>query len=248
MFWSATLTAHEKEEFTVNHSKEQEPHRDATRSGKGFYIALAVCMLAIAGVTAATFFGPTPASEQPGPTTTRSTWKTAVTTTDKPVAGEVTGVPDTRKTTTTIAVTTTTTAAKQSLFVLPSTNVILLEFSNTPIYSETMGEWCTHNGVDFEAAIGSDVKAMADGTVSAIKEDPLWGVTVEIDHGDKLMSRYCGVKPMGLQAGDKVTAGAVIGTVTEIPAEIVSAAHLHVEVLANGKYVDPMTLIRGETK
>ena len=230
----------------MTHSREQLPETETKRAGKGFYIALAVCLLAIAGVTAASFFVDTPTPSTNTPATTTAPVRTTVPTTARPVAGEVTGVPDTRTTTATVL--TTTTTADNSLFVLPSTNVILREYSGTPVYSETMGEWRTHNGVDFEAAIGSDVKAMADGTVSAIKEDPLWGSTIEIDHGDKLMSRYCGVTPVGIKAGDTVKAGDRIGTVGEIAAEIVDKPHVHVEVLANGKYLDPMTLIRSTTK
>ena len=35
----------------------------------------------------------------------------------------------------------------------------------------------------------------------------------------------------------------IIGSVSDIPSEIVDAPHVHLEVLANGKYLDPMTLI-----
>lgn len=230
----------------MNYSNDLRPDGDEKkRSMKGFYIALALCLLAIAGVAVVTLFGDSPDME--GTPTTTVTAPTIITT-ERPVAGNVTGVPDTRTTTTvkTAAPTTSTTRQQSDLFVFPASNVILCPFSDRLVYSETLGEWRTHNGTDFEAALGEEIKAAADGTVHAVYEDPLWGHVIELDHGDKLLSRYCGVKATGIAAGDTVKAGQVMGTVTEIPGEIADAAHVHVEILANNKYTDPMTLIRGE--
>lgn len=227
----------------MKHTAEFRPDEaEEKRSSKGFYIALALCLMAIVGVALVMFVDTDtpPVDTTPTSGTTRTT---VVTTTAKPVAGIQTGVPDTRTTTTTKK-TTTTTAAKSNLFVLPASNVILKEYSDQLVFSETLGEWRTHNGVDFEAQEGTAVKATADGTVLTIESDPLWGDILTIDHGDKLISRYCGVTASGVTVGKKVKAGEIIGTVSAIPAEIVDAPHLHLEIIANGKYLDPMTLIR----
>ena len=221
------------ERNTMEYDEENEK-----RSPKGFYIALALCVLAIVGVALILFVDTddVPLDDTPMTTTTVGT---TVTTTDQAVAGVVTGVPDTRTTT----VVTTQPTEKQPLFVLPASNVILREYSDTMMYSETLGEWRTHNGVDFEVKADTGIKAIADGTISKIETDALWGDVVVIDHGDKLVSRYCGVTASGVQEGQAVTAGEIIGSVSDIPCEIVDARHVHIEVLANGKYVDPMTLI-----
>ncbi len=215
---------------------------------KGFYIALALCLLAIVGVAVVTLFSDSPAIDSTPTTGSIASVPTAGTT-GRPVAGTVTGIPDDRTTTTTrttTATATTPTKEQQVLFVFPASNVIVKPFSEQLTYSQTLEEWRTHNGTDFEASQGDDVKAVADGMVKAIKEDPLWGQVIEVDHGDKLISRYCGVKAVGIAEGKAVTAGQVIGTVTEIPVEIAEPSHIHVEILANNKCVDPMTLIRGE--
>ncbi len=225
--------------------RQQRFEHDETeekRTSKGFYIALALCILAIVGVALILFVDTDDIPKEDMPMITTTTVTTNSTTTDKAVGGIVTGVPDDRTTTTTAA--TTTTTEKSSLFVLPASNVILREYSDKLIYSETLGEWRTHNGVDFEVENGATVKAVADGTVSTIETDPLWGEVVVIDHGDKLISRYCGVSASGICEGQTVKAGDIIGSVSDIPLEIVDAAHIHLEILANGKYVDPMTLIR----
>ncbi len=233
----------------MKYSRDFQPEgEDKKRAARGFHIALALCLLAIVGVAVVTFLVDTPDKDiDETPTTTVTT--PTVTTTAKPVAAPATGVPDTRTTTTTATTTTatvTTTAVQADLFVFPASNVILREYSDDLVFSETLNEWRTHNGVDFETKKGQEIKAAADGTVIAIQEDPLWGHVIQIDHGDKLVSRYCGVTASGVKEGQAVKAGQVIGSVSDIPAEILDDCHIHVEFIANGKYVDPMTLIRGE--
>ena len=88
------------------------------------------------------------------------------------------------------------------LFVLPLSNDVMNVFSDgKQVYSQTMNDWRTHNGVDFRGEKGQAVKALADGTIHLVENDPLWGDVVEIDHGYGIRSRYCGVKT-NLKAGD----------------------------------------------
>lgn len=228
----------------MNYSNNTDMEEKQKGTGKGFYVALAVCLVAIVGVAIVSFWDREPMVEAPPLTTTQVQVPTG-TTTARPVGATATGILDTRTTTTTVK--TTTTAKPKPLFVLPASNVILEAYSDMPVYSETLGEWRTHDGVDFICEGGENVKAVADGTVSAIKEDALWGQVIEIDHGDKLISRYCGVQPFNVKAGQAVKAGAVIGTMGDIPMEIAKPSHLHLEMLSNGKAFDPMTLIQGET-
>ncbi len=230
----------------MNYSKNTDFDEKQKGAGKGFYVALAVCLVAIVGVAVVSFWDNDPIVDEPPLTTTQTLIPTG-TTTARPVGATATGVPDTRTTTSTSQNTTSTTAKPKALFVLPATNVILEAYSDLPVYSETLGEWRTHDGVDFACDNGETVKAVADGTVSSIKEDALWGNVIEIDHGNKLISRYCGVKPIDIQAGKTVKAGEKIGAVGDIPMEITKPSHLHLEMLSNGKVFDPMTLIQGET-
>ena len=74
------------------------------------------------------------------------------------------------------------------------------------VYSKTLGDWRTHNGVDYACAEGSAVSAPCSGKV----------------------------KP-----GDTVTAGQKLGTVGTISCECAEEAHIHLEVLQNGQYLDP---------
>ena len=115
-------------------------------------------------------------------------------------------------------------------------------------FSETMQDWRVHTGTDFKGETGQDIKAIADGTISSIDSDPLWGAIIVVDHGNDMQSRYCGASPSGIEEGMAVKAGQVIGVVSDIPCETVTGAHLHLEILVKGQLVDPVKTIGREVK
>ena len=129
------------------------------------------------------------------------------------------------------------------VFTWPVNGTIIADFSVEALaYDETMGDWRTHAGLDIAASIGTQVKATANGTVSALYADDLMGTTVEIDHGSGLVSIYSNLAAVPtVKVGDKVTTGAVIGSVgATAPAESGRAAHLHFAMYRNNEAVNPM--------
>ena len=58
------------------------------------------------------------------------------------------------------------------------------------VYSATLDEWITHNGIDLAAEKTSVVRASADGTVKSIKNDPRYGLTVVIEHTNGFQTIY----------------------------------------------------------
>lgn len=126
-------------------------------------------------------------------------------------------------------------------FRLPMGSDILKPFSaGEPVYSETMGDWRVHNGTDFAGSAGNDVRAAAAGKVLRVYDDSFWGTVMEIDHGNGLVLRYCGLQSGScLQEGSEVAEGARIAALGHIPLEM-EADHLHLEALIDGEYVDPM--------
>ncbi len=128
----------------------------------------------------------------------------------------------------------------------PITGEVIAAFSNGELVkSATTGVWQTHNGVDIAAAPGDEVRAMADGIVEAVEEDPLWGVCVTIDHQNGIFSRYCNLNAgVSVNIGDRVSCGMVIGAVGET-ADVESAMdpHLHFEVKQGNVYLDPSAYI-----
>ena len=112
---------------------------------------------------------------------------------------------------------------------------------DTLLYDETMGDWRTHDGIDIAAQAGSHVRAASAGTVLTVKQDPLMGTTVTIDHGDGYHATYANLQARPtVEAGDSVTAGQVIGAVgTTAAAEAARGPHLHFSVEKDGDVVDP---------
>lgn len=109
------------------------------------------------------------------------------------------------------------------------------------VYNLTLDQYMTHPGIDLEAPSGSSVKAIADGTITDIYEDDAYGTTIEISHGDGLVSRYCNLSTGKLaEKGDTVKQGQVISNIGKTALyESMEKTHLHFEMLKDGKLVDP---------
>ena len=106
------------------------------------------------------------------------------------------------------------------------------------VYSATLGDWRTHNGVDVTAAAGTNVPAVRAGRVTLVDADALWGGVVEVLDAQGRVWRYCGVDGACV-VGEDVAAGDVVGTVAAIPAEADLDAHVHLECLKDGAWVEP---------
>ena len=109
------------------------------------------------------------------------------------------------------------------------------------IYSETLEEWIVHLGIDIKAERTSVVKAAEGGTISSIKNDPRYGLTVVIEHTNGYKSVYSNLLTTEFVVeGEKVEKGQSIGTVGNSAAfEIVDEPHLHFEITKDNINVDP---------
>lgn len=127
-------------------------------------------------------------------------------------------------------------------FINPVENGICGKFTeNELVWSDTLGHWAVHNGIDITASAGTAVTASESGTVSAIYEDDLYGNTIEITHSDGWVTRYCSLESIALpKAGIKVQKGDVIGSAgNSALCEIALGSHLHYEVMHNGILTEP---------
>lgn len=111
-------------------------------------------------------------------------------------------------------------------------------------YDETMGDWRTHNGIDIACGMGDEVKAVADGTVEEIYEDPLEGTIIVLKHAEGVVSKICGLAPEArVLVGDTVAAGDVIGTAgNTMKTESLMECHVHLVMKQDGQYIDPLSL------
>jgi len=131
--------------------------------------------------------------------------------------------------------------------ILPAIGVISKEFSDsTLIYSRTMEDWRTHNGIDITGDIGTQVKACSAGKIESISEDDMLGTVIVIWHGDEVATKYANLQPKTIvKVGDEVKQGEVVGGMgTSAAMEVGDTPHLHFEIMIDGKNVDPLAYIK----
>ncbi len=129
----------------------------------------------------------------------------------------------------------------------PVDGEIIQSFSGGELVkSPTTGVWQTHNGIDIAASLGDAVYPMDDGIVLKVEDDPLWGISVTIDHQNGIYSRYCSLNAgVTVTEGDSVTNTSPIGAVGDTAdVESSQATHLHFEVMQGETYIDPAAYIQ----
>lgn len=109
---------------------------------------------------------------------------------------------------------------------------------------ETRSEDISRRGIDINAAVGTTVKAAAEGKVEEVSSNTTDGTYVVIAHANGLKTKYANLsEDVKVAAGDTVSAGTEIGTVgnsSGIFTSKICGDVLNVQVQdANGKDVDP---------
>lgn len=105
------------------------------------------------------------------------------------------------------------------------------------------GIWRIHDALDLQADEGDPVYAIANGSISALGEDPYDGCWVEIDHGD-FCAFYAGMKKLADEhIGQTVRNGCIIGYVGGGPMDEQDLGpHLHLRTTRGDVAFDPMSL------
>ena len=229
-------------------------------SGKGFYFVVLLCVAAIAlsglylirgvrtGLTGedepASASTPLPESPSPGVLPSEPAETGAPTIPTLPVRPEPT--PSQSPAPTPSPAPQPSQSPKPLVFTWPVSGPVIAGYTVEALaYDVTMGDWRTHAGVDIAAAVGTQVKAAADGTVSAVEEDDFLGTVVTIDHGSGLTSVYANLaaEPT-VKVGDTVKTGGILGAVGDTAvAERGREAHLHFAMYRNNAALDPEDLL-----
>lgn len=105
-----------------------------------------------------------------------------------------------------------------------------------------------HKGIDIANQLGTEIKAMTDGTVTYIDPNSTtgYGKWIEIDHGNNIKTRYAHLSTIKVTLDQKVKIGEVIGLMGSTGNS--TGPHLHFEVRKNGEAIDPEIYIANALK
>ena len=129
--------------------------------------------------------------------------------------------------------------------VAPTAGDVIKEFSGDQlVYDITMEDWRTHNGTDYSCTQGDTIFCVRDGTVTNVFEDGLMGWSVSVKHSDGIISTYSGLSSVSVvKKGDKLKMGDAVGTAGgSAIAESNQPYHIHVSITKDGKYIDIKSL------
>lgn len=209
-------------------------------NGKGYYIALALCAVAI-GVSGYLYYShanqedtqlnnPNVTVDQTVPNAEK----------DLPVVATQPQESGTQPTETTVPIPSVTRKPLQTAAPVEGEIVVVYAMDSLG-YNPTTRDWRTHNGVDIAAEEGSKVCAAAEGTVYTVYEDDTMGMTVVIRHQDGYITKYASLaSEVMVKAGDAVAMGQQIGYVGNTALlESAIGDHLHFSVTRDDEPVDP---------
>lgn len=96
-----------------------------------------------------------------------------------------------------------------------------------------------HTGIDYAAPVGTEVSATGAGRIIFAGTIRGYGLTVDIDHGGGVVTRYAHLSEITdtAEQGTRVKAGSRIGAVGATG--LVSGPNLHYEVRVDGRPIDP---------
>ena len=120
--------------------------------------------------------------------------------------------------------------------IVPTTGYISSVFSRNRMHP-ILARARPHEGVDITAPIGTPILAAAKGRVRFAGQDGGYGLSIEVDHGYGVVTRYAHASKILVARGRAVERGDTIGLVGETGLAV--GPHLHYEVLVNGKATNP---------
>ena len=124
--------------------------------------------------------------------------------------------------------------------ILPTAGWLSSQFTHSrfhPILHENR----PHEGIDVTAPTGTPIVAPAAGKVVRAGMEGGFGLVVEIDHGNGIVTKFAHCSRIAVRVGQQVTRNQLIAAVGSTG--LSTAPHLHYEIHVNGKPVDPLTYV-----
>lgn len=98
-----------------------------------------------------------------------------------------------------------------------------------------------HEGLDIANRMGTPIIAPADGVISRVHDNFGFGLTLEINHGYGITTRYAHLSKAYVNVGQKVKRGERIAAIGNTGRA--TGPHLHYEVQLNGVNLNPLRYI-----
>ena len=100
-----------------------------------------------------------------------------------------------------------------------------------------LGVGAIHTGIDFRAETGEPIRATGPGTVISAGRQGGYGLAVDVDHGNGVVTRYGHMSSLSVAPGEKLKTGDVVGLAGSTGRS--TGPHLHYETRVAGDAVDP---------
>ena len=125
---------------------------------------------------------------------------------------------------------------------LPIIGDVLLDYSmDKAVYHNTMQQYRYNPALVVAASEGQEITAAADGVVSDVYYDSQTGNTIRFDLGNGYMLTYGQLDAISLKAGDRVSAGDVVGKVAKPTIYYTQeGANIYYKLTKDGEPVDPL--------
>lgn len=198
-------------------------------AGKGYYIALILCVAAI-GITGYLYYRNATSNDDTQLAAPDGDSQQVIAT--QP-GGSATGTQP-------------STGSQKIKTGLPVSGETVMSFSmDTLCYNATTRDWRVHNGMDITAEAGTPVCAAAEGVVYTTYTDDTMGTTVVIRHDGGYVTMYSSLDDkLAVAPGDEVTLGQTIGHVGATALlESAIGDHVHFCVSLNDELIDPETFL-----
>jgi murein DD-endopeptidase MepM/ murein hydrolase activator NlpD len=127
--------------------------------------------------------------------------------------------------------------------ILPTPGWLSSEFSKSRFHP-VLHQSRPHEGIDLSAPMGAPIVAPASGRVISVSNEPGYGNTFQIDHGNGIVTKFAHCSRIVVHVGQQVTRGQLIATVGNTG--LATGPHLHYEVHVNGQPVDPLKYVLTE--
>lgn len=133
---------------------------------------------------------------------------------------------------------------KAPVFSQPCKGPVIKPMSTDTLeYNAALGDWRAHSGVDVALDTDEPVTAVHGGVVTEMFSGAM-GETVIVDCKNGFTAVYaCLSETDCVSVGQEISSGDVLGKAGTVGSESIQDAHLHLELIKDGEYVNPCDYI-----